>query len=113
MKAADLRDEYDIVVVGAGPAGLAAATSCARAGLSTVLFDEQASPGGHLSLDHRYSRLPTNRCSARLLEGCSTRYRVREERRGICFGRHRVELDSWRRSECRFAEVRVCCPPGA
>ena len=48
MNAADLRDEYDIVVVGAGPAGLAAATSCARAGLSTVLFDEQASPGGQI-----------------------------------------------------------------
>ena len=48
MNAADLRDEYDVVVVGAGPAGLAAATSCARAGLSTVLFDEQASPGGQI-----------------------------------------------------------------
>lgn len=48
MSAADLRDEYDVVVVGAGPAGLAAATSCARAGLSTVLFDEQASPGGQI-----------------------------------------------------------------
>ena len=45
---ADLRDEYDVVVVGAGPAGLAAATACARAGLSTVLFDEQASPGGQI-----------------------------------------------------------------
>src|SRR5688500_14362377 len=48
QRAADLRDEYDVVVVGAGPAGLAAATSCARAGLSTVLFDEQASPGGQI-----------------------------------------------------------------
>jgi thioredoxin reductase/bacterioferritin-associated ferredoxin len=44
----DLREAYDVAVVGAGPAGLAAATVCARAGLATVLFDEQASPGGQI-----------------------------------------------------------------
>ncbi len=40
--------EYDVAIVGAGPAGLAAASVCARAGLSTVLFDEQAAPGGQI-----------------------------------------------------------------
>ncbi len=44
----DLRSDYDVVVVGAGPAGLAAATVCARAGLATALFDEQSSPGGQI-----------------------------------------------------------------
>ncbi len=44
----DIREEYDVAAVGAGPAGLAAATSCARAGLATVLFDEQASAGGQV-----------------------------------------------------------------
>ena len=44
----DLRDTYDVAVVGAGPAGLAAAANCARAGLMTVLLDEQASPGGQI-----------------------------------------------------------------
>jgi len=34
--------------VGAGPAGVAAATVCARAGLATVLFDEQPAPGGQI-----------------------------------------------------------------
>jgi octopine oxidase subunit A len=44
----DLREAYDVAVIGAGPAGMAAATVCARAGLATVLFDEQASPGGQI-----------------------------------------------------------------
>lgn len=48
MSAADIRDGYDVAIVGAGPAGLAAATLCAKAGLSTVLFDEQTSAGGQI-----------------------------------------------------------------
>lgn len=43
-----VRDAYDVVVVGAGPAGLAAASTCAKAGLSTVLFDEQPAAGGQI-----------------------------------------------------------------
>jgi thioredoxin reductase len=45
---ADLRDEYDLAVVGAGPAGMAAASIAARHGLSTVVFDEQPGPGGQI-----------------------------------------------------------------
>ena len=48
MSAQAIQDEYDVAVVGAGPAGLAAASLCARSGLATVLFDEQASPGGQI-----------------------------------------------------------------
>nr|WP_319540573.1 NAD(P)/FAD-dependent oxidoreductase [uncultured Methanospirillum sp.] len=36
---------YDVVVVGAGPAGSAAAESCAKAGLSVLLIEEQAHIG--------------------------------------------------------------------
>lgn len=48
MKAQDLAARYDVAVIGAGPAGLAAATTAARLGLATVLFDEQPAPGGQV-----------------------------------------------------------------
>jgi NADPH-dependent 2,4-dienoyl-CoA reductase/sulfur reductase-like enzyme len=40
------RESYDVVVIGAGPAGLAAAATAAEAGLSTLLLDENIGPGG-------------------------------------------------------------------
>jgi D-hydroxyproline dehydrogenase subunit alpha len=40
------RREIDVLVVGAGPAGLNAAMIVAHAGLSVVLLDERSSPGG-------------------------------------------------------------------
>ncbi len=46
--AADLDPSYDLVVIGGGPAGLAAAALAARAGLSTVLFDENPGVGGQI-----------------------------------------------------------------
>src|SRR6185437_16677050 len=48
MNAAELAPAYDLVVVGAGPAGLAAAALAARAGVSTVLFDENPGLGGQI-----------------------------------------------------------------
>jgi NADPH-dependent 2,4-dienoyl-CoA reductase/sulfur reductase-like enzyme len=43
-----LEDRYDVAVVGAGPAGLAAATVAAAAGLSTVVLDENPGVGGQV-----------------------------------------------------------------
>ena len=47
-KASDLASSYDLVVIGGGPAGLAAAALAARAGLATVLFDENPGIGGQI-----------------------------------------------------------------
>jgi NADPH-dependent 2,4-dienoyl-CoA reductase/sulfur reductase-like enzyme len=43
-----MKGNFDLVVIGAGPAGLAAATHAARSGLSVVLLDEQPAPGGQI-----------------------------------------------------------------
>ncbi len=48
MSGAPKRDSYDVVVIGAGPAGLAAAATAAEAGLTTLLLDENAGPGGQV-----------------------------------------------------------------
>jgi NADPH-dependent 2,4-dienoyl-CoA reductase/sulfur reductase-like enzyme len=42
------RESYDVVVIGAGPAGLAATATAAEAGLSTLLLDENIGPGGQV-----------------------------------------------------------------
>lgn len=50
------RYDVDVCVIGGGPAGLAAATACARAHRSTVLVDDQMRPGGSLRADPRAGR---------------------------------------------------------
>ncbi len=44
----ELKSEYDVAVVGAGPAGMAAATVAASVGLCVLVLDENASPGGQV-----------------------------------------------------------------
>lgn len=39
---------YEMIVIGAGPAGLSAAIEAAKHGVSVVVFDENARPGGQL-----------------------------------------------------------------
>jgi NADPH-dependent 2,4-dienoyl-CoA reductase/sulfur reductase-like enzyme len=40
--------DVDVAVIGAGPAGMSAATVAARHGLKVLLLDEQAAPGGQI-----------------------------------------------------------------
>lgn len=46
-------DFCDVAVIGAGPAGLAAAISAGETGASVLVIDENARPGGSLGYQHR------------------------------------------------------------
>ena len=41
---------YDVVVIGAGPAGMVSATTCAQAGASVILLERDAWAGGKLGI---------------------------------------------------------------
>lgn len=60
---------YDLAIIGAGPAGLAAAVEAAAAGLKTVLLDEQSMPGGqvHRGLEMRSPKSDDDRDGAVLI----------------------------------------------
>jgi thioredoxin reductase/bacterioferritin-associated ferredoxin len=61
MNPAMTTQRCEVAVIGAGPAGLAAASTCARAGLGTVLVDEQQAAGGQIyrSVTERAARGPS------------------------------------------------------
>ena len=44
-------NSYDVVIVGAGPAGMACASAARNAGFSTLVLDEQPRPGGQIFRD--------------------------------------------------------------
>ena len=54
MDGAVMTGDVDVAVVGAGPAGIAAALTAARQGARVALVDEEGVPGGHL----RWSLVP-------------------------------------------------------
>jgi len=52
LSSSPARDFYDVIVIGAGPAGLACALYCSTEGLRTVLVEREA-PGGQAGLSSR------------------------------------------------------------
>src|SRR5512137_566586 len=52
-----MAERYDLVVVGAGPAGLTAAIYAARARMKTLVLDESV-PGGQVKTTHKVSNYP-------------------------------------------------------
>ena len=43
-----MKDHYQLLIIGGGPAGLAAATTASNQGISCALLDEQPAPGGQI-----------------------------------------------------------------
>ena len=52
-----MAERYDVIVIGAGPAGLAAAIYASRARLKTLVIDESV-PGGQVKTTHKVSNYP-------------------------------------------------------
>ena len=53
----DLNKIYDVIIVGAGPAGLTAALYCGRAGFDTLVL-EKLSPGGQMATTNEIENYP-------------------------------------------------------
>ncbi|MEM9761521.1 MAG: NAD(P)/FAD-dependent oxidoreductase [Pseudomonadota bacterium] len=92
----------DLVVIGAGPAGLAAAACAAEGGLDVLLLDENPAPGGQVwrglaqASRAQLSTLGIDNAGARAavarLEGCSARYRPRATVWQLAPGEGGIEL---------------------
>ncbi len=60
---------WDLVVIGAGPAGLSAAIEAAEAGMSVIVFDENKKPGGQLFKQiHKFFGSKENHAGVRGIE---------------------------------------------
>ena len=91
------REEYDLAIVGAGPAGLAAAVYAASDGLSTVVIERDL-PGGqasHTSMIENFFGFPEGiggaelaRLAGRQAEGFGAELLIR---RGVTSGRHAAD----------------------
>ena len=84
---------YDVVVVGAGPAGLAAAASAAEAGAEVLLVDDQPVPGGALTYARfGADRAPQERQLRALVSAVEHAENVEAMTGAVCEGRF---ADGW------------------
>jgi len=84
-----LRERYDVVVVGAGSAGSAAAISAARTGATTLLVDRLGFMGGTSTsvLDTFYAFYTPGEAPQRVVGGLGWQVVERLAREGVCFER--------------------------
>ncbi|WP_046115346.1 NAD(P)/FAD-dependent oxidoreductase [Aquincola tertiaricarbonis] len=86
-------EAVDVVVIGAGPAGMSAAIAARQAGASVVLLDEQAAPGGQI-----YRAITQVDADARRLEVLGPDYgagRPLAEAFARCGARHEAGVAVW------------------
>ena len=95
--------EADFIVIGAGPAGMAAARTAAELGASVLLLDEQPAPGGQiyrgvLSSDDRRCRIlgPDYQAGRPLAEGLDHRH-IRYEQSAVVWRVEREGQVAWSR----------------
>jgi glycine/D-amino acid oxidase-like deaminating enzyme len=88
-------DRYDVAVVGAGPAGLAAATYAASEGLRTLLLEREAVGGqaGTTSLIRNYLGFPRGISGAELAASSSSTNTSANRRRGRRRSAHHAIAD--------------------
>jgi len=57
-----MKTEYELIVIGAGPAGVTAATTARGLGIHTLLIDEQPTLGGNVyrNIDHVFRERPSD-----------------------------------------------------
>jgi sarcosine oxidase subunit alpha len=87
-------DHCDVMIAGAGPAGLAAARAAAESGADVVVCDGNPSPGGSLLMETRATieGEPAGQWLARTLEALEAKPNVRVMRRTQAFGYYAQNL---------------------
>lgn len=81
-----VKENYDVVVVGAGPSGLAAAISAARQGVKVALVDRNGYLGGNVHSNIPWLAFLNPECNKRVVGGIAQEIIERLEKKGACLG---------------------------
>jgi len=83
-----MQSDYDVIVIGAGPAGMSGAIAARAHGLSVLLVDEQAAPGGQIwrKVEQNAGISVGHALGADYLKGARLVAGLRESGADVCFG---------------------------
>ena len=93
---------YDVVIIGAGPAGLAASIYAKRAGLSAVTVEQSTMSGGQVLTTYEVDNYPGFRESTDLIWECASG----SMRTGFPVNFRRQRCSVWKK-----AEMDILSPP--